>query len=186
MKVPTQKECFKIIKQMKMMDHIVDHSVMVCNVALFLCQKLKRINPELDENLAISAALLHDITKTRSFTTKEIHSETGCELLEDLGYPEVADIIRQHVILDEYENHSPVSEREIVNYSDKRVLHDHVVSLEHRLEYIMEKYGKKQEYRKRISIMWENTLKLENKIFKDLNVMPNGLPPLVINKITKN
>ncbi len=186
MKIPTKKECFQIIKQMSMMDHIIDHSVMVSNVTFFLCQKLKKANPGLNEKLAISAALLHDITKTRSFSTREVHSETGCELLAELGYPEVGEIIRQHVILDMYEDNTPVSEQEIVNYSDKRVLHDNVVSLNDRLDYIQEKYGYRSEFKSRIKIMWENTQQLEQKIFKNLDIVPDGLPSLIKSKIKKN
>ena len=130
MNIPSQKKCFEIIEQMNMMSHIVDHSITVANVAYFLSKKLKNIFPGLDINLATSAALLHDITKTRSFDTKESHAETGGELLTRMGYLETGDIVRQHVFLDFYTMNSSVSEQEIVNYSDKRVLHDHVVLLD--------------------------------------------------------
>ena len=100
MNIPSKTECFKLIKKMDMMEHIIDHSILVSNIALFLCLKLKKYSPNLDTRLATSAALLHDITKTRSFDTKEIHSETGGLMLIELGYPEVGNIIRQHVILD--------------------------------------------------------------------------------------
>ena len=127
--------------------------------------------------------LLHDIAKTRSFTTKELHSETGGLMLTDLGYPEIGDIIRQHVILDSYENDSPVSEQEIVNYSDKRILHDKVVSLNKRLEYIKIRYGAEKKFKNNIQIMWENTVKLEKKIFKPLDITPDQLSNCLIEEI---
>ncbi|MEN8212340.1 MAG: HDIG domain-containing metalloprotein, partial [Thermodesulfobacteriota bacterium] len=79
MNIPSQKKCFELIEQMNMMSHIIDHSITVANVAYFLSKKLKNKFPELDINLVTSAALLHDITKTRSFDTKESHAETGGE-----------------------------------------------------------------------------------------------------------
>jgi len=185
MNIPSKKECFKLIKKMEMMEHIIDHSIMVSNVARFLSLKLKKKNQNLDIRLATSAALLHDITKTRSFTTKELHSETGGQVMTDLGYPEIGDIIRQHVILDSYENDSPVSEQEIVNYSDKRILHDKVVSLSKRLEYIKIRYGTREKFRSNIQIMWENTLKLEKKIFKPLDFTPDQLSECLIEEIKK-
>ena len=106
MKIPSRDECFKLINDMDMMDHIIDHSVMVSNVARFLCFHLKKVAPNLDVRLATHAALLHDITKTRSFETHELHSQTGGKLLTEMGYPEVGNIIRQHVILDSYEENS--------------------------------------------------------------------------------
>ncbi len=170
---------------MKMMDHIIDHSVMVSNVAQFLCSKLMPHSPNLNLKLTTSAALLHDITKTRSFETNEAHSETGGDLLTKLGYPEIGDIVRQHVVLDNYENKLQVSEQEIVNYSDKRVLHDTVVSLEKRLEYIKIKYGQNKEFKERIHSMWKNSLCLEKKIFTSLKVEPDQLPDLISIKIKK-
>ena len=183
MNIPSQKECFKLIARMKMMDHIIDHSIMVSNVALFLCLKLKKTAPHIDVRLARSAALLHDITKTRSFDTKESHAETGGLLLTRLGYPEVGNIIRQHVILDSYNLDSPVSVDEIVNYSDKRVLHDTIVSLEKRLDYIKSRYGAQKEFQDKIHILWTNTINLENKIFYRLDITPGQLSACMTEKI---
>lgn len=185
MNIPSKTECFKLIKKMNMMDHIIDHSIMVSNIALFLCRALKKHSPTLDTRLATCAALLHDITKTRSFDTNEFHSETGGLILTELGYPEVGDIIRQHVILDAYDDTSPVSEQEIVNYSDKRVLHDKVVSLEERLEYIQLQYGSRKEFKDKIKIMSANTMHLENKIFCPLDIAPDRLAGCIIPKIKK-
>ncbi len=175
MKIPTTKECFKLIREMEMMDHIIDHSIMVSNVSLFLCEALKKHFPDLNAELVTSAALLHDITKTRSFTTNEIHSETGGEMLTQMGYPEVGDIIRQHVLLDIYETRAPVTVEEIVNYSDKRVLHDQVVSLNKRLEYIKVRYADIKEFQKRLNLMWKKSIDLEKKIFRPLDIDPDEL-----------
>lgn len=183
MNIPSQKKCFELIEKMEMMDHIIDHSIMVSNVARFLCLKLKDTSPDLDTCLTTSAALLHDITKTRSFETKENHAETGGRILTRWGYPEVGDIIRQHVILDSYSLDSPVTVPEIVNYSDKRVLHDRVVSLTQRLEYIKVRYGTKKEFRDRIQVMWGNTLNLEHKIFFHLTIAPSQLSDYVTQDI---
>ncbi len=172
MNIPTNRECFQIIQRMDMMDHIIDHSIMVSNVALCLCTFLKKKFPAINGELVRSAALLHDITKTRSFTTGEMHSETGGTLLKEMGYPEIGNIIRQHVILDVCDDGTPISEQEIVNYADKRVLHDQVVSLEKRLEYIKIKYGTNPEFKTRLKRMWEDTLLLEAKLFNQLPFAP--------------
>ncbi|MBU8850163.1 MAG: HDIG domain-containing protein [Desulfobacterales bacterium] len=185
MNIPSIKECFKLIKNIGMMDHIVDHSIVVSNIAFFICINLKKQFPDLNTRLVTSAALLHDITKTRSFDTKEIHSETGGLMLTSLGYPEVGNIIRQHVVLDFYGNDSPVSEQEIVNYSDKRVLHDKVVPLKKRLEYIKLRYGARKEFKDHIQIMWANTLDLENKIFYHLDITPGQLSECITQEIKR-
>lgn len=185
MNILSKKKCFWLMKKMEMMDHIVDHSIMVSNVAYFLSEKLKIFSPQLDSNLAASAALLHDITKTRSFNTREIHSETGCQMLIDLGYPEVGDIIRQHVLLDHYHKDTPVSEHEIVNYSDKRILHNKVVSLDKRLRYIEKRYGSQKKIRHRMQFVREKTLALEKKLFSPLDISPDQLSGRMKKKLKK-
>lgn len=175
MKIPSEDACFKLIRKMEMLEHIIDHSRMVSKVTRFLCEHLVGFSPNLDLMLATRAALLHDITKTRSFQTREIHSETGGLLLTEMGYPEVGDIIRQHVILDEYTKTLPICETEIVNYSDKRVLHDRIVSLSDRLHYIKERYGKMDEFRERVQILCDKTQILEDKLFFYMGFHPDKL-----------
>ena len=160
-----------------MMDHIVAHSLRVCQVALVLADALGNSGHDLDRNLIQAGALLHDITKTRSFETHENHAETGGRLLEDLGYPAVASIIRQHVRLDVYATASGrcLNEAVFVNYADKRVLNDNVVSLARRMQYITERYCKSAEDMHRISLLWERTRELERQIFSNLAFSPDDL-----------
>lgn len=160
-----------------MMEHIVDHCVMVKRVAETLTSLLSAANYKLNKDLIVAGAILHDITKTRSFTTGEKHAETGGALLASLGYPEVGEIIRQHVILDDILKGT--TEAGVVNYADKRVLHDRVVPLEKRLSYIMERYGTTDKAIKRIKTMWKETQILEKILFKDLGTTPDCLEELV-------
>lgn len=175
MKIPSKKECYRIICDSHMMEHIVAHSFQVCRVALVITDHMRMQYSALNRLLVETSAILHDITKTRSFRTKENHDRTGAQFLTDLGYPEVGDIVRQHVVLDTYISSSPPTEVEIVNYSDKRVLHDKVVSLEERKTYIIERYGTQPANRKRIRDLWQKTEKLEKKLFDHLPFAPEEL-----------
>ena len=175
MKIPTRDQCFRMMRAMKMMDHIVVHSLQVCRVATYLSEHLNRQNGRLHLDLIQAAALLHDITKTRSFKTRENHALTGGQMLAEQGYPEVGELVRQHVRLDEYPKPVVLGELQIINYADKRVLHDQVVSLDKRLDYILERYGETPEHAERIHWLWEKTLELEAKIFDGLVVAPHEL-----------
>ena len=161
--------------EMKMMDHIVAHSMQVCRVATYLTDHLISLHTHLNADLIRSAALLHDITKTRSFNTGEDHAITGGQFLADRGYPEVGDLVRQHVVLDTYGVEKIPGNAEIINYADKRVLHDEIVDLDRRLDYILERYAKKPEHRKRIRLLWEKTKHLEDRLFSDLPFSPENL-----------
>ena len=160
---------------MKMMEHIVAHSMQVCRVATYLTGYLVAHHNHLNFKLIRSAALLHDITKTRSFNTREDHALTGSQFLTDRGYPEVGDLVRQHVVLDEYSAAKIPVDADILNYADKRVLHDEIVDLDTRLDYILERYAKKAEDRERICLLWKKTRHMESTIFSDLPFSPQDL-----------
>ena len=156
-----------------MMDHIQAHSRLVSAVAVLLVDLLSENGVDLDRDLVRAAALLHDITKTRSFETRENHAATGEQVLVDLGYPEVGRIVGQHVRLDRYGSTGPPTAAEVVNYADKRVLHDRIVSLETRMEYIVQRYGQHAAQRDRISRLWHLTIQLENRLFGYLRISPD-------------
>ena len=179
MEIPTQEQCFLLMCEMQMMDHIVAHSMQVCRVATFLAGHLDPQRDLLNHDLIRAAALLHDITKTRSFKTEENHALTGGQFVVEQGYPEVGELVRQHVRLDEYRGPVTLGEAEIINYADKRVLHDRIVSLDKRLEYILEKYGKLPEHQERIHWLWGKTLVMEGEIFSELAVVPQDLNRLL-------
>lgn len=176
--IPSEELCRRIISDLGMLENIVTHSLQVCRVSLLLTDHLSL--PEINRELIQAAALLHDITKTRSFHTNEDHAETGARLLADLGYPEVARIVGQHVRLDRYLlTSSTPTDAEIVNYSDKRVLHDKIVPLSERMGYILEKYGSSPERKRNILLLWEKTEKLEKRLFANLPFSPGDLSGLL-------
>ena len=159
-----------------MMDHIVDHSEQVCRVAVCLTDNMSREGIHLNLALIRAAALLHDITKTRSFSTNENHAETGGKLLQERGFAEVGHIIAQHVNLDTYTVLPDIPvEAEIVNYADKRVLHDQIVSLTDRMAYIVDRYADSKESRERIQGLWNKSKDLEKRLFNYLPFSPQAL-----------
>ena len=160
---------------MLMPDHIVVHSMQVCRVAVCLAGHLNSEGNHLDGQLLQAAALLHDITKSRSFETAENHALTGGQQLTDLGYPEIGDLVRQHVRLDDYSDPQDISEAVIVNYADKRVLHDRIVSLDERMRYIQERYGTQPQHKQRIQLLWNKTQALEKQMFKQMPFPPEDL-----------
>lgn len=179
MNIPSREKCFELIREMEMLEHIVDHSVQVCRVALFLTDHLNAKREYLNRNLIRASALLHDITKTRSFKTGENHAESGGRLLAKLDYPEVGEIVAQHVRLRVYNGSKRADEAGIVNYADKRVLHDKIVTFSQRMEYIAERYGHVAEFGKKLSWIWEKSIELEEKIFSRLDFEPDDLAELL-------
>ncbi len=151
---------------MAMLDNIVAHSIRVCQVATLLTDSLIISGHHLDRELIRVAALLHDITKTRSLKTSENHASSGADYLQELGYPEVGGIVGQHVKLSAFDPAGKPDAAEVLNYADKRVMHDKVVSLEERMAYILKRYdcsGELGNYR--LEKMEGATQAIENKLF---------------------
>ena len=179
--IPTRRECFELMRRYEMLPHIVRHSELVTDVALLIARKLNSCGEHLDLALVEAGALLHDITKTVCIRTKENHAQTGGELLTFLGYPAVANIVRQHIRLDP-DTHDPraVTEVELVNYADKRVKHEEVVDIGERFRDVLERYAKKLPgLQPRLEEVYLETQQLELKIFSKIDITPQELEEIL-------
>jgi len=87
--IPGREECLRLMNQYGMLENIINHSVEVANLALYLSKELNRKGQRIDLHLVEAASLLHDLTKTESFKTKEDHAWTGSQLLKEMGYEKV-------------------------------------------------------------------------------------------------
>ena len=173
--IPDPATCHHLMSAMGMLPHIVDHCRQVCRVAEFLADGLISAGIPLHRRLITAAALLHDITKTRSLDTGENHAATGGAYLAERGYLRVSEVVRQHVALDHCAPQKLPDEALVVNYADKRVLHDAITGLEERMTYIRERYGTTEAHLNRIDTLWRTTAELEVGLFAHLPYGPEQL-----------
>jgi len=178
MRNPSREECYKLMYAAGMLPNIVAHSLQVCRIATFFVDQLAERGIKRDRELVQAAAILHDITKTRSLKTGENHAKTGAEFINTLGYPDVAYIVGHHVLLDENTISEKPAEVEIVNYADKRVLHDKVVSLQERMEDIIVRYAKQPIEKEFIARNWRRVKDLEERLFVFVAFSPDDLGKL--------
>ena len=177
-KVPSVDQCYRLLRTYNVPDHIVQHSEMVCKVAGFLADELNKQG----ENVSIpeikAAALLHDMTKMEGLRSSQNHAKTGKKLLGRLGFGRIGEIVAEHIRLREGRNPRPLSEEEIINYSDKRVMHARVVSLAERFADLRKRYGTKRLHKNavaRIIALERQSYELERKIFSRLDFTPEEL-----------
>jgi len=161
--------------KMAMLPNIVAHSIRVCQVATLLTDHLNLNGSDLNPDLIRASALLHDITKTRSLNTMERHDGTGADYLREQGYPEVADAVRQHVRLAGFEANGRPNAAEIVNYADKRVMHDKLVTLDERMADLMKRYNGSRELGSWLDRMHREAQAIEAKLFAHLTFSPTEL-----------
>lgn len=179
--IPSAKECLELMEKHEMLENIRAHSIVVERVANIIAQGLIDTGADLMLEKITAGALLHDIGKSLCLDTKEDHAAKGEEICIQNQLDEVADIVGEHVILKNYDTETVISEKEIIYYADKRVNHDHVVSLEKRLEYLLDRYGRNNEHllgsiRKNIEMCKD----VERKLFEGLHFKPEALGEMVI------
>jgi len=178
--IPTREECLRLMGEYRMLENIISHSLAVAKVALFLSVELNKRGQRIDVRLVEAASLLHDLTKTECLKTKEDHATTGSQLLKQIGYDRVGEIVARHIWLGKEGDPDPscVCEEEIVNYADKRVMHDRIVSLEERFKDLKERYGKHGRAEDYLEQLQKEIYGIENKIFLILQTDPNNLQHL--------
>jgi uncharacterized protein len=177
--LPSESECLALMEAYGMLPHIRDHSYRVMEVATFLGRAMAAAGFPLHLPLIEAGALLHDLGKTPCLGTAKNHAQWGAEILAELGYPEVARIVREHVYLDFPLTDPPsVGESEIVNYADKRVLHDRVVTLERRFSDLKKRYGRTPEALARLAALDLKARSLEARLFAPLALTPLDLMKL--------
>jgi len=160
----------------QMLPHIREHSFQVMRVALVLGEGLAAAGFPLYLPLIEAGALLHDLGKTPCLGTGQNHAAWGAAVLFDLGFPDLAQVVREHVHLDPAAaDPRPFREAELVNYADKRVLHARVVTLTDRFLDLKSRYGHKPGALDRIAALAAQAQALEGKIFAPLSLTPLDL-----------
>jgi uncharacterized protein len=178
--IPTADQCILLMERYGMLPNIKAHSIVVEKVAFLLAQRLQKAGEDLVLEAVTAGALMHDIAKTECLRTKENHAEKGKEICLDLRLHEIADIVAEHIVLTEFRAGHAVREKEIVYYADKRVNHDVVVSLDERLQYLLEHYGRGREsIEELIRNNFELCRAVEKKIFSRLSFRPEEVSMMI-------
>ncbi len=173
---PSLEECLGLMTHYGMLPNIREHSLLVREVARLLGIWLEKAGLALRIDLIEAGALLHDLGKTACLGTTDDHSEWGAKALDAAGFPEVAQVVREHVFLKPpVKDPRPVREAEVVNYADKRVLHARVVTLKERFADLSVRYGKSPEALSRIAGLEQAARRLEAKLFAPLSFDPADL-----------
>jgi putative nucleotidyltransferase with HDIG domain len=178
--IPTEEECYVLMDQYQMLENIREHSILVAKIVRAISNGLVNAGVQVSVEKAVAGALLHDIAKTACLQTGCDHSTLGKQICLQYQLDEIADIVGEHVRLRNYSLDGPYSEKEIVYYADKRVLHSSVVSLEDRMHDILDRYGKDNHRLSRlIRENFDLCKAVETKLFEKLDFEPDDLEELI-------
>jgi putative nucleotidyltransferase with HDIG domain len=175
--IPSPAECLRLMADYQMLQNIRAHSLVVATIADFLALALCKQGQEIDVELAVAAALMHDIGKSFCLDNDRNHALLGRDICLQHDLHELAPLVAQHVVLDDHSfPTTPLSAKELVYYADKRVNHDQVVSLDQRMAYIIDRYGQNDPHRFAIIRQnFERCQRIEAAIFSSLDFGPADL-----------
>lgn len=135
--IPSRAQCLLLFDRFNLPSQKRIHVETVTELALFFAHKLTINNSQLtiNKNLVQAAALLHDIDKNIPRKEGERHPDTAVRILKDLGFNEVAEVVRRHplhAILDP--QLTPTTwEEKIVYLADKMTKYE-VIGVDHRFK----------------------------------------------------
>ncbi len=144
--IPSPAQCMAWWDTYEMLNNIREHSLAVTRVALSITRKVLEHSPQIfacdPTTIVQAAALLHDLAKTYCILHGGNHAQIGAAWVIALtGNPAIGHAVLHHISwpgkIDACNHFIPL----VVAYSDKRVRHEVVVSLEDRLEDLMIRYG---------------------------------------------
>ncbi|MFH1137337.1 MAG: HD domain-containing protein [Pseudomonadota bacterium] len=157
--VPTPEECGIILDTLgPISDEIKKHGRAAAAAALRLGRALIAAGVSLDLEMIEASALLHDLAKGQ-----KNHAEVAGRLLEEKGFPRVAEIVAGHTNFTADESQA-VTEAEVVYLADKLVDRDRPVRLEARYLAALERFGADPSAAERIKKRWERAEKARQRL----------------------
>ncbi len=168
-----------------MPDHIRAHCDLVTENAMLACDDLIRRKIFVRREAIRKAAQIHDLLRFVDFKTapevsadieavwKEYKETYGAnheiavmKFLIEKGYPELGTIVRTHGAPHMEDAIPKTIDQKVLNYSDKRALHDKRVTVEDRFQDFIVRYGGGKE--SDAAKAWkQKTLEIERALFPD-------------------
>jgi putative nucleotidyltransferase with HDIG domain len=130
--IPSLQECEAILAMYQPNERVVRHSRMVACVAQEIAVALAERDIKINPLLARAGGLLHDVAKG-----KPDHAAAGAQLLRDLEFENVADVVAAHT---DCTFTGRLDEAAIVYLADKLVSGERIVGLERRFENALERF----------------------------------------------
>jgi putative nucleotidyltransferase with HDIG domain len=160
----------------RMLSNIREHSRVVAEIVRVITLGLVSVGVQLSVEKAVAGALLHDIAKTQCLQSGGDHAALGREICLQHRFDEIADCVGEHIRLKDSAIDGTYTEKEIVYYGDKRVLHTSIVSLDERMEDIIQRYGRDNaELTRLVRMNFSISKKIESKLFSRLDFSPEDL-----------
>jgi molybdenum cofactor cytidylyltransferase len=157
--IPTSVECRMLMQDIQALpEDVINHCRAVAAMAKTLAAAVNRAGGNLDVKLVYAAALVHNIDGM-----EEPHPQSGDRVLEDWGFPHLAEIVRRHQNIQVHEN-DLINETEIVYLADALVSGNQPDDLEQGSQLKKIKCGQDSPMVDVIRLRWDNARKIKAKV----------------------
>ncbi len=169
--VPTDAQCRMLWDAYGMLPNIREHSELVACVATALAEAAREAGLAVRVAEVRAAALLHDLAKTYTIRHGGNHCQLGGAWVQEItGNPALSQGVVCHVswpgAIDLRAHFLPL----VLIYSDKRVKHNRIVTLETRFDDLLVRYGKTAFIRERIRESFEQAEAIERALAQTLGM----------------
>jgi len=169
--VPTDAQCRELWDAYDMLPNIREHSALVACLATALAEAAVRAGLDVEVAAVRAAGLLHDLAKTYTIRHGGNHCQLGGAWVQELtGNPVLAQGVACHVTwslpIDLRAHFLPLA----IIYSDKRVKHNQIVTLEARFDDLLTRYGKTEYIRERIRESFQQAAAIEKALAQTLDL----------------
>lgn len=158
LRAPNLEECYCILDLYSVPYNVRRHCDKVSKIVLNIVNRLNSKGYNFNENIMLASALLHDLARK-----EKNHAREGARILDDLGYPNVGEIIAAHMNIDVNEKED-ITEEEILYLSDKVVQEDKFIGLEKRFSEYSSKFSNNAEALTKVTKRFGDARKIEKKI----------------------
>ncbi len=173
--VPSEQDCVELWNFYHMPEHIRRHSELVAAYAIYLGQALSEQGVQIDLPALYAAALLHDIAKIHCVKHGGSHAQVGAAwVVQKTGQHLLAQGVLFHVYWPWQICFDSWPLPLIIEYADKRVMHDRFVALDERFKDLMQRYGHDQQAKANMHKMERQAYELEQQLTEKYKVDVNA------------
>jgi molybdenum cofactor cytidylyltransferase len=157
--IPSETECEHLLAhEFALPVRTVVHCRQVALIAKHLANELRNKGLDIDQDLVQAAALLHDCARREPH-----HARAGEKALRSLGFPEVAEVVGQHMDLAEPET-DDITPAQLVYLADKLIAGDRRVSLEERFAEKQHRFVNKPELLAKVTTRLQVARHIQQKL----------------------
>lgn len=169
---PSIDQCISWWNEWGLPLNVQRHATKVAWAAYILARMLRIAGEHVDPILTHRGGLLHDLDKIRTLREVNRHGQMSAEFLEEQGYPEVAEIVRGHILHTILEPSADERSWEVklVYFCDKLTEGDQIVTLGERFNALGDRYP---AYMKKMSRAKAHVQALNDRICSIVSIPDN-------------